>query len=103
MESPHPPYQAPPEPQPAAEEAAHIEVADTEADTPPNTVVDTPPDIEADTSPGTEADTPHDVAVDVDTDIVLGPPPRMDLSVTLIPPQHQPYQVLCPHLSFNQP
>jgi len=55
---PQTPYQAPPEPQPATEEAA-----DTEVDTPlAHTETDTPP---ADNL----VDTPHADADDVDTDI----------------------------------
>jgi len=70
--------------------------SDTAADTPPDTKTDTPPDIEADTPP------PNNVA-DTRRDIVSGPPTGMDPSVTLIPPQHQPYEVSCPDLSLDQP
>jgi hypothetical protein len=64
---------------------------------PPDTEADTPHDIEADTpSPDNVVDTPHDHAAHADT--VSGPPSGIDPSVTMIPPQHQPYQVSCPPL-----
>jgi len=61
-------------------------MADTAADTPPNTEADTPP-------PG---NTDNDDVAHVDT--VSGPPFGMDPFVTLIPPRHQPYEVSCPLL-----
>ena len=89
---PHPPYQA----QPTAKEATHTAAEKaSHTDTPRDTAADTPRDIEADSPPDIEADTPAPNNV-VDADTVSGPPSGIDLFVTMIPPQHQPYQVSCP-------
>jgi len=89
---PHPPYQA----QPTAKEATHTAAEKaSHTDTPRDNAADTPRDIEADSPPDIEADTPAPNNV-VDADTVSGPPSGIDPSVTMIPPQHQPYQVSCP-------
>ena len=76
---PHPPYQA----QPAAEDAAH-----TAAEEAGHTVA-----AHTDTLHDIEVDTP---APDNAVNTVSGPPSGIDSSVTMRPPQHQPYQVMCP-------
>jgi len=98
LESPQTPYA---EPQPAAD-----------ADMPPDTAAATLPDTEADTPPPTETDaetpSPADNAADTrhasdDVDTVSSPPSGMDPFATMIPLQHQSYQISCVHLFLDQP
>jgi len=88
-----PQYEAAPAQYEAAHDDPHTDAADThqtdtgETEAPQNDTPDPAP-----------AHTPHNPA-----DTVSGPPSRMDPSVTLIPQQHQLYQVSFPHLFLDQP
>jgi len=86
-------YHVAPAQEQTAHDDPHTDAGDThqtntgEAEAPQN---DTP-----DPAPAHTPDNPADT--------VSGPPSGMDPSVTLIPQQHQCYQVLFPHLSLDQP